>query len=47
MRDQILALGFTALFVASICVMGLLWAIYKVLAAILDKLRNITASEEK
>jgi hypothetical protein len=45
MDNHGISLGFLALFIASIWVIALLWAIYKVLSAILDELRRISGSD--
>jgi hypothetical protein len=43
--DRIFGFGFMALFIASIWIIAMLWAIYKVLVAILDELRGTNKSD--
>jgi hypothetical protein len=46
MDNQAISLGIVALFIASIWIIVMLWAIYKVLAAILDELRRMNDSDD-
>ena len=46
MDDRAIGIGFMVIFVACIWVIATLWAIYKVLVAILAELRRVNAPDD-
>jgi hypothetical protein len=45
MESHILGIGFTALFIAAVWIILMLWAIYRALTAILNELRRMNDAD--